>query len=58
LIHDARTDEREIKRHYLQTTSYAKEGLNGEAVGRTQLGKIQRNIDLLCAVLKMTSYSF
>jgi hypothetical protein len=30
---------------------------NDEVVGRTKLGKTHRNFGLLCAVLKVTSYS-
>jgi len=30
--------------------------LNGKGVGRTEFGKTQRKVGLLCAVLKVMSY--
>jgi hypothetical protein len=33
-------------------------GLNGKVVGLTELGKAQRIIAFLCAVIKVVSYGF
>jgi hypothetical protein len=41
-----------------RTPLFTKRKLAKEVVGCTQLGKTQRNIGLLCGVLKMLSYSF
>jgi len=42
---------------YLQIIRYPKRTVNDLVVGLTKLSKTQRNIGLLCAVLKVMSYS-
>jgi hypothetical protein len=46
-----------LEHHYLQTISYAKSILNDKEADITKIHQTQRNTGLVCAVLKVTSYS-
>jgi len=46
-----------LEHHHLQTISYARSILTDKVADITKIHQTQRNTGLVCAVLKVTSYS-